>query len=715
MNLLAALLIIPHVWAWTPPIFLDTMKLEPPKLRKKSHRKLQMVGGPAPTSSPTESPAPSPSPSAFPTGGPTVTAKPTGTPTASPTESPAPSPSPSAFPTASPTTGTPTSSPTGSLAPTDHPTASRAPSPAPTTSPSAAPSVVPTTQPSSSPTYIREIQASFVVDFELDQRLGKFETDAFEVATKRWMSYFPLGEGSIEDITVDLFNQVIKTEPTTGDGNGDIKKYLQIFFLVHVEYTGTNTDFDLFAVFDPQFQSLNSVWLYELGQEDTAFSYLGTNPQNGLNQEIGRSQKTAEDKRKSISKRSYTGILLVSFFALILALIASVYAIRSHNLSTFGTELRSPSSKGLSVHVNSFTSQGVEAKVTAAESDLSSKPSKSNHQKSLQGNQKQIPPNKDAGREKAASPKEQVGRRSSLQAPPPPPRRPSEESSNAQSMKERDPVAKRVSELHEPPAFSEVNFGRSSSLFDRVRTSTSAVFRHDGRIVEKELLNSHKCSPRRVMQQSLSSEATEESGSMAPGRISGTMAERIAKFERTSDASDGGQELLLTKSYGGTLGAKSVSNPGTSSDVSSQAKAFFDNLVKKTSEQLNGIAPAKRGEQPQQVPPTQPMSTGNQHIKQGTSNRRDSYDSVLRKPGLYDVLAPPGPIGIVVDTTTNGPAVHSLKNTSPMMGLIAPGDLIVGLDDADTRGMTAATLTRLMAQKANQKERKITLLTVDGY
>ncbi|KAL7545773.1 hypothetical protein ACHAWF_012725 [Thalassiosira exigua] len=42
------------------------------------------------------------------------------------------------------------------------------------------------------------------------------------------------------------------------------------------------------------------------------------------------------------------------------------------------------------------------------------------------------------------------------------------------------------------------------------------------------------------------------------------------------------------------------------------------------------------------------------------------------------------------------------------MGLVNPGDLIVGLDSVDTR-MTAATFTRLMA-KRSQGERKITLL-----
>lgn len=92
-----------------------------------------------------------------------------------------------------------------------------------------------------------------------------------------------------------------------------------------------------------------------------------------------------------------------------------------------------------------------------------------------------------------------------------------------------------------------------------------------------------------------------------------------------------------------------------------------------------------------------------------------SLSSVRKKPESYDVFAPSGPIGIVVDTSKNGPTVHSLKSTSPMLGLINPGDLIIGLDDEDTRKMTAATLTRLMAKKSRQKERKITLLSADGF
>jgi hypothetical protein len=86
-----------------------------------------------------------------------------------------------------------------------------------------------------------------------------------------------------------------------------------------------------------------------------------------------------------------------------------------------------------------------------------------------------------------------------------------------------------------------------------------------------------------------------------------------------------------------------------------------------------------------------------------------SRTRTTRKDKLFDVYAPPGPLGIIIDTTPEGPMIHSLKPTSQLLGLVNPGDLIVGLDGVDTRNMTAATFTRLMA-KRSQGERKITLL-----
>lgn len=157
-------------------------------------------------------------------------------------------------------------------------------------------------------------------------------------------------------------------------------------------------------------------------------------------------------------------------------------------------------------------------------------------------------------------------------------------------------------------------------------------------------------------------------------------------------------ELTLTKSMGGTLGAEEYQRQqqqqqqqrASSDYTASQATSLFSSQVSAQQHPTLGARPLRRlDEQPRHDPYQQPTA------------------------GLYDVFAPAGPIGIVVDTTKDGPAVHSLKPNSPMMGLINPGDLIVGLDDQDTRSMTAATLTRLMAKKAGQKERKITLLACD--
>lgn len=101
--------------------------------------------------------------------------------------------------------------------------------------------------------------------------------------------------------------------------------------------------------------------------------------------------------------------------------------------------------------------------------------------------------------------------------------------------------------------------------------------------------------------------------------------------------------------------------------------------------------------------------------KQGGRDENDTgafittqKSSRSRKEKLFDCFAPPGPLGIIIDTTPEGPTIHSLKPTSQLLGLIKPGDLIVGLDGVDTRNMTAATFTRLMA-KRSQGERKITL------
>jgi len=71
-------------------------------------------------------------------------------------------------------------------------------------------------------------------------------------------------------------------------------------------------------------------------------------------------------------------------------------------------------------------------------------------------------------------------------------------------------------------------------------------------------------------------------------------------------------------------------------------------------------------------------------------------------------VAPPGKLGIVVDTTKNGPVVHMVREESPLRTSIFPGDKIIAIDDIDTRGMTASGVTKIMGRRI-EEDRKITI------
>lgn len=74
------------------------------------------------------------------------------------------------------------------------------------------------------------------------------------------------------------------------------------------------------------------------------------------------------------------------------------------------------------------------------------------------------------------------------------------------------------------------------------------------------------------------------------------------------------------------------------------------------------------------------------------------------------VPAPSGKLGIVIDTTVDGPVVHKVNDGSRLMGIIFPGDIITSIDDVDTRAMSASAITALMVKTAGQKR----ILTVYG-
>jgi hypothetical protein len=73
------------------------------------------------------------------------------------------------------------------------------------------------------------------------------------------------------------------------------------------------------------------------------------------------------------------------------------------------------------------------------------------------------------------------------------------------------------------------------------------------------------------------------------------------------------------------------------------------------------------------------------------------------------VVAPAGKLGIVVDTTVEGPVVHKVGEGSPLEGLLFPGDIIVSIDGTNTRAMSAAAITALMVRNAEQERTMVVL------
>jgi len=66
------------------------------------------------------------------------------------------------------------------------------------------------------------------------------------------------------------------------------------------------------------------------------------------------------------------------------------------------------------------------------------------------------------------------------------------------------------------------------------------------------------------------------------------------------------------------------------------------------------------------------------------------------------ILAPAGKLGILVDTSADGSVVQSVKRGSKLTGKIFSGDIIVAIDDVDTRAMSSSAITTLMIKTVNQ-------------
>jgi len=78
---------------------------------------------------------------------------------------------------------------------------------------------------------------------------------------------------------------------------------------------------------------------------------------------------------------------------------------------------------------------------------------------------------------------------------------------------------------------------------------------------------------------------------------------------------------------------------------------------------------------------------------------------------IIHIFAPPGKLGVVIDTPDDGaPVVHAVKDTSVIADRIIVGDKLVAVDDEDVRSMTAIKVSKMISRKGANPSRKLTIV-----
>eukprot|EP01082_Thalassiosira_pseudonana_P014855 g13458.t1 g13458 contig8:717626-721848(-) len=82
----------------------------------------------------------------------------------------------------------------------------------------------------------------------------------------------------------------------------------------------------------------------------------------------------------------------------------------------------------------------------------------------------------------------------------------------------------------------------------------------------------------------------------------------------------------------------------------------------------------------------------------------------VRSSTTYEVKAPPGPLGIVIDSSSRGPVVHHVKEDSPLFHLVEKGDIILSIDGLDCSRKDANGIAAWIKTKPKKEEQTLTLM-----
>jgi C-terminal processing protease CtpA/Prc len=79
-------------------------------------------------------------------------------------------------------------------------------------------------------------------------------------------------------------------------------------------------------------------------------------------------------------------------------------------------------------------------------------------------------------------------------------------------------------------------------------------------------------------------------------------------------------------------------------------------------------------------------------------------------PNTYVVKAPAGKLGVILDNPDEGPPmIHSVKDTSVLLGQLNVGDRLIMIDDVDVRSFSPAQVVQLLSTKSSNPVRLLTM------
>ena len=86
-----------------------------------------------------------------------------------------------------------------------------------------------------------------------------------------------------------------------------------------------------------------------------------------------------------------------------------------------------------------------------------------------------------------------------------------------------------------------------------------------------------------------------------------------------------------------------------------------------------------------------------------------SVDNIKEEVILIE--APPGKLGVVIDTPDDGPpVVHAVKDSSVLAGMVEVGDKLIAIDDTDVTTSSAVKVSKIIAKKSSNPVRKLKLV-----